>query len=117
MNVSKLSDVELNRAMIWLYMDHLKKEYFDKYISGEWSHVDDSGDVLVMELEDLNIAIDFLTDYNLTMPLAKKHMITIRHYENTTETQDFMWGFKSSHEDQLRATCEVLVMIAMEERA
>jgi hypothetical protein len=110
MNVSKLSKVELNRAMIWCYGD--------LHPTIDLVGVEDFGNKILIDMgEGYDYSPDYLTDYNLTMPLAKKHMITIRHYENTTETQDFMWGFNSSHKAPLRSICEVLVMIALEKRA
>lgn len=96
MNVSKLTEVELNRKMVELQFGNGDKDIERLYRAGK---------------------LNYLSDYNLTMPLAKKYMITIGNYKNTTEAEDFIWGFKSSHKDQLRAICEVLVMIALEERS
>jgi hypothetical protein len=113
MNVSKLSKVELNRAMIWLYpLKEITKNYtvmksFPKFGL-------------------LRVSIDFLTDYNLTMPLAFENNIsTINESGSHWAGTDVMAGDgpciymenDTISKDPLRAICEVLVIIAMEERA
>jgi hypothetical protein len=91
--ISNLSDTELNRAMIWCYPD-------SKYYNGYYDEYMD---------------YDYVTDYNLTMPLAIEHQVWLQ--------PDCMGdGFIHAYDDNfsakskapLRAICEVLVMIAME---
>lgn len=96
--VSALSDDELNRAMLTSYMPYWQS---DK-------------DILKMARIG---KINYLTDYNLTMPLVKKHMITMSHYKRATYARDFVHGFDvSSKENPLRAACECLVLIALADK-
>ena len=87
MNVSKLTDVELNRAMNWLY--------------GCGQHCDDWGDYWNHELE-------YLLNWSLTMPLAVENMNKIKNMEDIGEL------LQETFKPALRAICEVLVMIKME---
>jgi len=106
--ISQLSDVELNRAMIWCYPDKRNYDgYYDEYMG-----------------------YDYLTDYNLTMPLAIKLGVCLtldKDYDiwdasetcdlNAMYVDDIEWGEIASNKDPLRAICEVLLMIAMEREA
>ena len=99
MDVSKLSKVELNRAMIWLNTD------LPFYItSDQVSRVKEGGKV-----------IDHLTDWNLIMPLAVEHHLDM-------DFDGEMWRIYgpsasySKHKILYRAICEALVMIALEKK-
>jgi len=106
--VSQLSDVELNRAMIWYYPPKDSVIYngaIDMYLSRYRS-------------------LDYLNSYDLTMPLAFSSGIGIKppSYMNPVYTvyQDYIIpdvGCRSRSAyniNPLRAICEVLLMIAME---
>lgn len=91
--VSALSDDELNRAMLTSYMTYWQS---DK-------------DILKMVRSG---KINYLTDYNITMPLVIKHEIGM-------DIDRGIWGAYhesewSYSENYLRAACECLVLIAME---
>tara|TARA_R110000824_G_scaffold333887_1_gene520414 strand:- start:188 stop:520 length:333 start_codon:yes stop_codon:yes gene_type:complete len=110
MNVSELTDVELNRAMIWLYGP--------TWILTHGKYRDQGQDVIEM-------ALSYLTDWNLTMPLAVENGISIIntkgvvHAGNNLKAQK---GFSvtmdngAQNTNPLRAICEVLVMIKMESK-
>ena len=98
MNVSELTDVELNRAMIWLYGP--------TWILTHGKYRDQGQDVIEM-------ALSYLTDWNLTMPLAVENEIEIEfmHMTRVSECYD---GAIKCNKNPLRAICEVLVMIKMD---
>lgn len=93
--VSQLSDVELNRAMIWCYPDKRNYDgYYDEYMG-----------------------YDYLTDYNLTMPLAFENKLSIfeeldLYAVEAAPLNQFI--IRLANKNPLRAICEVLLMIAME---
>lgn len=105
--VSQLSDVELNRGMYDHYWVVNSGEPFDEFFN------------TIVGSEDLN----YLTDYNLTMPLAFSSGIGIKppNYMNPifTAYQDYIIpdvGCRSRSAyniNPLRAICEVLLMIAI----
>jgi hypothetical protein len=98
MDVSKLTDVELNMAMIWLNTD------LPFYItSDQVSRVKEGGKV-----------IDHLTDWNLTMPLAVENELKINFH--TKEVSAIGHYPYSKNKNPLRAICEALVMIALEKK-
>lgn len=106
MNVSILSDVELNRAIIWLYPPkHRKFNPFKDEVEDCWSG----------NYEE-TIDYDYLVDWNLTMPLAVENDLNIdfisKHGTSTDCTHES--GIACQDPDPLRAICEVLVMIGME---
>ena len=113
MNVSALTDVELNRAMIWLYP-----------LWGSIWMVDQTGDQMINR-KGWSTRVDYLTDWNLTMPLAVENGISIIntkgvvHAGNNLKAQK---GFSvtmdngAQNTNPLRAICEVLVMIKMESK-
>lgn len=101
-NVSELTDVELNRAMIWLY--HTK---------GLWTDPD-TGTPYCSDIGDA-YQVYFLDKWDLTMPLAVENKVWLQ--------PDCMGnGFIHAYDDDysakainpLRAICEVLVMIKLE---
>ena len=102
--ISKLSDTELNRAMIWRYPTSHKITYTDQsgllkyYIERKW------------QLESIN----YLSDYNLTMPLAHDNGLMVDFLGCTTEVDHLDITFPIVNKNPLRAICEVLVMIAVE---
>lgn len=99
--VSALSDKELNRAMYDHYWVVKSGEPFDEFFNS------------IVGSDKIN----YLKDYNLTMPLAKKHMLTVRYYHNCTDVDDFMFGFETTDKDNpLRAICECLVLIGLESK-
>lgn len=95
--VSKLSDVELNRAMIWCYPP-----------KGYHFHADRVRHWLLPEGK-----VDYLTDYNLTMPLVFN--IGSRYILSSIPAYQLSKG--KADKNPLRAICEVLLMIAMEREA
>lgn len=97
--VSALSDVELNRAMIWLYPpEHRKYDPFEDDGSNCWSG----------NYEDL-IDYDYLGDYNQAMPLAVECGLAIEF--NPQGTFAGLGYSESTNDNPLRAICEVLVLI------
>lgn len=107
MNVSKLTDVELNRAMIWLYPTdgRVWNDGFFYYCSSRG-------------------VLTYLLNWNLTMPLAVENGLSIELPEDEFEcvgtvtryfhrSTDIAVDFNSKV-NPLRAICEVLVMIGME---
>tara|TARA_R110000851_G_scaffold41079_1_gene103299 strand:- start:63 stop:365 length:303 start_codon:yes stop_codon:yes gene_type:complete len=100
MNVSELTDVELNRAMIWLYPASIYGCYTrDRERTVYWSKV--SG---------VYQAVDYLLNWNLTMPLAVENMNKIKNME------DIGYLLQETFKPALRAICEVLVMIKVEDK-
>ena len=106
MNVSALTDVELNRAMIWLYP-----------LWGSIWMVDQTGDQMIERKGWIN-RVDYLTDWGLTMPLAVENFIWVQ----PPQVGDGIWHiynderFFAKSLNPLRAICEVLVMIKMESK-
>ena len=105
MDVSKLSEVELSRAMIWCYPpEHRDHDPFRD--NGKWCH---SG-----TYED-TINYDYLDDWNLTMPLAVENHLDM-------DFDGKMWRIYgpsasySKHKILIRAICETLVLIALERK-
>ena len=103
MNVSALTDVELNRAMIWLYPASIYGCYTrDRERTVYWSKV--SG---------VYQAVDYLLNWNLTMPLVVENKLDM-------DCDAELWRIYgpsasySKHKSLLRAICESLVMIKME---
>lgn len=117
--VSQLSDVELNRGMAWLFAEHVAVTILGggtyKYTSGI---SDRNGTNLSIFAYDDHESIDFLTDYNLTMPLAHKLNFIIDLAGEYPDDGSICWSqfkeYTADNENPLRAICEVLLMIAME---
>lgn len=110
MNVSELSDVEVNRAMIWCYGPMWICSH-EKYR--------DQGQVVVES------ALTYLTDYNLTMPLAVEHGVSLINERGAAWAgTDIFAGDglaiymenDSINKNPLRAISEVLIKIAMEKK-
>jgi hypothetical protein len=102
--VAQLSDVELNLAMIWLY--------WDKKIQKNYTYM-----CSLYKFGLLKTKIEYLTDYNLTMPLAFENKLSIFEeldlyaVEVAPLNQSII---RLANKNPLRAICEVLLMIAME---
>ena len=95
MDASKLSDVELNRAMVELEFGNEDKDIERLYRAGK---------------------LDHLTDWNLTMPLAATNKFILR-FSSGNDCWVARVGFTVSfNKNPLRAICEVLVMIALEKK-
>ncbi len=112
MNVSELSDVELNRAMIWCYGD--------RHPSFDLVNVEDFRGEIFMEIGDGHeYSPDYLSDYNLTMLLAVEHKIAVlpcmtgRHLATRYAGTE---NVEAANKNPLRAIAEVLIMIAMEKK-
>ena len=118
MNVSKLTDVELNRAMIWL------NPRLNSFI---WT--DTGAEVWVGPKTLTNPHWSYLLNWNLTMPLAvdnelnpqfsKNGLSSVAFYHTKIQTNggnNMRWGMSHSNKNPLRAICEVLVMIALEKK-
>lgn len=113
MNVLTLTDVELNRAMVWLYPPKF--------------NIDDYGTFL--EPAHQTVMVCHLTDWNLTMPLAVEAGLTITTgtnggkyragitegiYATLKDLPPSVSYWSLQNKNPLRAICEVLVMIGME---
>ena len=94
MNVSRLSDVELNTAMHRLY-----------WVSGGESDYDKFYDSIPAS------RFNYLTDWNLTMPLAAEYFDEIQKIKGIS---NFL---NDNKKPALRAICEVLVTLAMEHKS
>ncbi len=102
-NVSELSDVELNRAMIWLYP-----------IKGMELHKNGPcfGCDYFLHRQGIGYSwLDYLTDYNLTMPLAVENGLSVDLKCGTIAADKFT---HFSNADPLRSICEALVMIRLD---
>ena len=100
-DVSKLSKVELNRAMIWCYPDCIygrsKGTIYSRY-SSFIGFVD----------------VGFLDVWNLTMPLAVENNLKIHfHTKEASAIDNYPYA---KNKNPLRPICEVLVMIALEKK-
>lgn len=104
-DTSKLSDTELNRAMAWLFPESYKGLKWDCSISSYMGFIKIGGGA------GLGV-VDFLSNYDLTMPLAVRRGINIGyiHYLTVAKSGTLI---ESINENPLRAICEVLVQIAM----
>ena len=98
--ISKLSDTELNRAMIWLYSN--VTNMYQIVMHDDFIYVD----------YDSDNAINYLSDYNLTMPLAFSNWLTIGFFNDSAYVDSD--GLDAVSANPLRAICEVLVVIALE---
>ena len=129
MNASELTDTELNRAMIWLYVSHVDQKLCDWFQCSlteyfEEERISDDGQSFEICLSEWEYEVNFLTGYlawDLSMPLAAENGLTI----DFPRGDDDMMRVKhkighnwtvSNNSNPLRAICEVLVMIAMEKR-
>jgi hypothetical protein len=102
--VSQLSDAELNRAMVWLNPPKNRVWYCD--CSHSCNEIWSGGNQL-----------DYMDDYNLTMPLAVKYRLCIQPAKASPEawfSYDKHGASSFMRANPLRAICEVLLMIAME---
>jgi len=98
--VAQLSDVELNRGIAWCYPTDgcVWNDGFFHYCS-------------------LKGALNYLADYNLTMPLAVKYRLCIQPAKASPDawlSYDKHGASSFMRANPLRAICEVLLMIAME---
>ena len=99
MNVSELTDTELNRAMIWLYPPSDSVTYsgdIDMYLSRYRS-------------------MDYLSSYDLTMPLAVENELDMDFDTGLWQIYAPSASY-SKNKNLIRAICETLVMIAMESK-
>ena len=103
MDVSKLTDVELNRAMIWIY---------PRLNSFIWT--DTGAEVWVGPKTLTNPHWSYLLNWNLTMPLAIENELKINFH--TKEVSAIGHYPYSKNKNPLRAICEVLAMIALEKK-
>lgn len=99
--VAQLSDVELNLAMIWLY--------WNKKIQKNYTYM-----CSLYKFGLLKTKIEYLTDYNLTIPMAIKYELEVDFSTIITEVSHPSIGGSVRNSNPLRAICEVLLMIAME---
>lgn len=104
----EMTYTELNRAMIWLYIEKLPPYVKDCFI-------EDNGGVLQIDLVECMWDVDFLSDWNLMMPLAVKSNIGCNFSSKESYVEHRLTYNTYSYSDNpLRAICEVLVSIAME---
>lgn len=99
-NVKELTDVELNRAIIWLYPP-------------KQTLVEDNG----IHTGFVGVkGVGYLQDWNITMPLAVENGLRVGFYTDgvTTAFDPDRRTSYSENKNPLRAICEVLVMIKLE---
>jgi len=99
----EMTDIELNRAMIWCY-----HKGTIRYAAGM--------DFCVEVTQDFR-SLDYIDDYNQTMPLAFNNGVNIHvtfSDSNKFRAYEQNARFSATRETPLRAICEVLVAIAME---
>lgn len=96
--VSQLSDKDLNFHIFKSQFDTADRDMMRYFQAGK---------------------INYLTDYNLTIPLAIKQELEVDFNKNSTIVFDFMSNIRLElgSQNPLRAICEVLLMIAMEREA
>lgn len=124
MKISELTDVELNRAMIWLYMDEIdtfSHNWFQQgleELSRDYQNILDDGKSFTVVLGEWEWDVNFLSGYlswDLTMPLAVENGLILElspHSGNYAGNEDY----GSFSKKPLRAICEVLVMIKLGEK-
>ncbi len=128
--VSALTATELNRAMIWCYGD----SHPTIYLVG----VEDFGNKIFIDMgEGYDYSPNYLTDYNLTMPLLESNRVSLINISGTTQwfscnnvsfenicmspdgSDNGLSCMDASNlqynTKPLRAICEVLLMIKMME--
>ena len=109
MNVSILTDTQLNRAMIWLYSK-------SRFIHKDYSIGDVVGNLIWTR------EVNYLADWNLTMPLAHIKGLELFLTDGVIGSRasygaGFLGNYISTrNKNPLRAICEVLVMIKMESK-
>lgn len=136
-NIRELTDIELNRAMIWFYFDKLA-EFCDRELQTDIaepnafygdSRIDDGStyfDVNINHWEE-PYSVNFLSGYlswDLTMPLVVENGLSIeipdrvcavgtisKYRDGDTDIQFDYTGNKT-----LRTICEVLVQIKLEQK-
>jgi len=101
--VSALSDIELNRAMIWLYPP--------------------CQSIFITSLGDYAVhlrLVNYLTDYNFTMPLAINNNMNLDFikdgYFTSCHAVSIDLDIGICDENPLRAICECLVLIALADK-
>lgn len=108
--VSALSDDGLNRAMLWLYCQCSVMRDNGRHI--EIVHVLKNGD-------GFQGAVNYLTNYNLTMPMAFQKGVNIHRVFNDSSkfrAYESNARFSATRESPLRAACECLVLIALADK-
>lgn len=125
-NVKELTDIELNRAMIWLYFDHV--DSFVEDLAGfnlsnycdDTEALDDNGILYNIECQEWCYSVDFIDGYlswDLTMPLAVENRLWLQPAQSCKGWFCYDSDDKyCSHlnKNPLRAICEALVQIKLE---
>lgn len=105
-NVNELTDVELNRAMIWLY----PQKGITAVFNYEQPTYYNAG---------TGVVYGWLSDWNLTMSLAVENKIALlpcitgRHLATRYVGTE---NVEAANKNPLRAICEVLVQIKLEQK-
>lgn len=116
--VSALSDVELNRAMIWLYPKAVEN-LVEVYACGDWSQVI-CGDDIHIECDEGYVEALFTRDWGVTMPLAVENKLKHGYTTCASGLSDELIYYAYDQDLDiesnycpalLRAYCEVLVLI------
>ena len=124
MKVSKLSDVELNRAMFWLYMNRVDSFLDHNFKLGleelsEANSINDDGFGLTIKLNNWEWSVEFLCGYlayDLTMPLAVENNLNIfMPFDdgNAKVLSPSISKLRAYNKNPLRAICEVLVTLCL----
>ena len=123
--ISALTDAQLNRAMIWLYIAAIQTLVED-YAGGEWDRVTCSDHVHI-ECGEGYLEASFLRDWNLTMPLAVENDCAFLPRKGDSRgllaqvcinkpSGNYEYFEGESLRNPLRAICEVLVMIKLRDK-
>lgn len=116
--VLQLSDIELNRAMVWFYpVDGMILHKRGTYEGCDYFH----------HRQGIGYSwLNYLKDYNLTMPLATANLICLETFDGSSwwanktinpNSDNYKYIESDEVELPLRAICEVLLIIAMEREA
>ena len=118
--VSALSDIELNRAMIWLYTDRVDSLLHNCFQQGleelsEEQRVSDDGNEFIINLCEWEYEVNFLKDYlswDLTMPLAVEYGVWLQpDHIGDGKLHAYDDVNSAANKNPLRAICEVLVLL------
>lgn len=120
--VNALSNEELNRAMIWLYPPSKSQFRNSFYWSLDVTDISDDGEMVSSGSYEDTVYLDYLEDYNLTMPLVIENQILIGPMNDPVWPN--FWkarnnkavGIVRFNKNPLRAACECLVLVALESK-
>jgi hypothetical protein len=114
-NISELTNEQLNRLMIWLYPERASEYRKESDYTYQHKIKEHNGEYYYesKEYEVADLYLDFVEDWNLTMPLAVENNLGVQ-FHSPVVVFNFGMDIENNHKNPLRAICEVLVMIKLE---